>query len=100
MLKTRNRAGHAFRLAAQVGSRSHHGLGAYYRRIRARLGPQAARVATAHKIARIVDHLLTHRAPFRDLSAEDYAQRARERDIANLRNRAAKLGLTRVESPA
>jgi transposase len=99
-LKTRNRAGQAFRLAAQALSRSHHGLGAYYRRMRARLGPKAAIVATAHKIARIVYHLLTHRTAFRDLSAEDYEPRARERDLANLRKRAAKLGLTLVESPA
>ena len=99
-LKTRNRAGQAFRLAAQAVSRSHNGLGASYRRMRARLGPKAASVATAHQIARIVYHLLTHRTPFRDLSAEDYAQRARERDLANLRKKAAKLGLTLVESPA
>jgi hypothetical protein len=99
-LKTCNRAGQAFRLAAQAVSRRHNGLGAYYRRMRARLGPKAAIVATAHKIARIVYHLLTHRTPFRDLSAEDYAQRARERELANLRKRAAKLGLTLVESPA
>jgi transposase len=99
-LKTRNRAGQAFRLAAQAVSRRHNGLGAYYRRMRARLGPKAAIVATAHKIARIVYHLLTHRTPFRDLSAEDYEQRARERDLTNLRTRAAKLGLTLVESPA
>jgi transposase len=68
--------------------------------MRARLGPKAAIVATAHKIARIVYHLLTHRTPFRDLSAEDYAQVARERDLANLRKKVAKLGLTLVESPA
>jgi hypothetical protein len=99
-LKTRNRAGQAFRLAAQAVSRSHHGMGAYYRRMRARQGPTAAIVATGHTIARIVYHLLTHRTPCRDLSAEDDEQRARERDLANLRTRAAKLGLTLVESPA
>jgi transposase len=99
-LKTRNRAGHAFRLAAQAVSRSHHGLGAFDRRMRARLGPTAAIVATAHTIARIVYHLLTPRTPFRDLSAEDDEPRAQERDLANLRKRAAKLGLTLVESPA
>jgi transposase len=99
-LKTHNRAGQAFRLAAQAVSRSHNGLGAYYRRMRARQGPKAAIVATAHKIARIVYHLLTHRTPFRDLSAEDDEQRTRERDLAHLRKRAAKLGLTLVESPA
>jgi Transposase IS116/IS110/IS902 family len=37
-LKTRNRAAQAFRLAAQAVSRSHNSLGAYYRRMRARLG--------------------------------------------------------------
>jgi hypothetical protein len=41
-----------------------------------------------------VYHLLTHRTPFHDLSAEDYEQRARERDLASLRKRAAKLGLS------
>jgi transposase len=99
-LKIRNRAGQAFRLPAQAVSRSHNGLGAYCRRMRARQGPKAAIVATAHKIARIVYHLLTHRTPFRDLSAEDYEQRARERDLTNRRKRAAKLGLTLVDSPA
>jgi len=68
--------------------------------MRARLGPKAAIVATAHKIARIVYHLLMHHTPFRDLSAEDYEQQARARDLANLRKRAAKLGLTLVEAPA
>jgi hypothetical protein len=68
--------------------------------MRARQGPKAVIVATAHNIARIVYHLLTHRTPFRDLSAEDYEQRARERDLANLRTRAAKLALTLVESLA
>jgi transposase len=99
-LKTRNRAGQAFRLAAQAVSRSHNSLGGFYRRMRARLGPQSAIVATAHKIARTAYHLLTHRTPYRDLSAQDYERRARERDLANLRQRAAKLGLTLVESPA
>ncbi len=68
--------------------------------MRARLGPKAAIVATAHKLARIVYHLLRHRLPFRDFSAADDEQRAREREIASLRNEAAKLGLTLVESPA
>jgi transposase len=98
-LKAHNRAGQAFRLAAQAVSRSHNGLGAYDRRMRARLGPKAAIVATAHRIARIAYHLLTHRTPFCDLSAEDDERRAWERDLANLRKRAAKLGLTLVESP-
>jgi transposase len=99
-LKTRNRAGQAFRLAAQAVSRSHNSLGAYDRRMRARLGPKAAIVATAHTLARIVYHLLTHRTPYRDRRAEEDEQQARQREIVTLRQQAAKLGLALVESPA
>lgn len=97
-LKTCNRAGQALRLAAQAVSRRHHSWGAYDRRMRARLGPQSAIVATAHQLARIVDHRLTHRTPCHDLSAREYERRTRDRDIAVLRHKAAKLGLTVVES--
>jgi len=38
-LKTCNRAGQAFRLAAQAVSRSHNSLEAFYRFVWARLGP-------------------------------------------------------------
>ena len=99
-LKTRNRAGQALRLAAHAVSRSLNGLGAYDRRTRARQGPTAATVAPAPQIARLVYPLPTHRTPFGDLRAEAYEQRARERDLANLRQRAAKPGLTLVEAPA
>jgi transposase len=99
-LKTRSRAGQALRLAAQAAGRSQSGLGAFYRRMRARLGPKSAIVATAHKIARIIYHLLTHRTPFRDLSPEEYRQRIRTREIAAMRKKAARLGLALVESQA
>ena len=98
-LKTHNRAGQAFRLAAPAVSRSQNSLGAFYRRMRARLGPKSALVATAHKIARLVYYLLPHRTPFRYLSAADYAQRTRDRDIAALRKKATRFGFTLVESP-
>jgi hypothetical protein len=99
-LKTRNRAGQALRLVAQAAGRSASGLGAFYRRMRARLGPQSAIVATAHKIARILYHMLTHRTPFRDVSPEEYTRRTRAREIPALRKKAARLGLTVVEGQA
>jgi transposase len=46
-LQTRNHAGQALRFAAQAAGRSQSGLGAFYRRMRARLGPQSAIVAAA-----------------------------------------------------
>ena len=100
-LKTQNRAGQAFRMAAQAVSRSPHcAFGAFYRRMKSRLGPKQANVATAHKIARAFYHMLKHRTPFHDLGGEEYERRARERDVANLHKRAAKLGMTLVPSPA
>jgi hypothetical protein len=64
--------------------------------MRARLGHKSAIVATAHKLARIVCHLLTHHISLRDLSAKAYEQRARE--ITHWREKAAKRGWTLVES--
>lgn len=57
-MKVRSRANQAFRQATQAVARSDSAVGAYYRAMRARLGPGQAIVATAHKIARIVYHLL------------------------------------------
>ncbi len=100
-LKTQNRAGQAFRMAAQSVSRSPDTVfGAFYRRMRARLGKKQAIVATAHKIARTFFYMLKHRAPFHDLGGEEYERRARERELRNLEKRAAKLGMTLVSAPA
>lgn len=96
-LKNRNRAGQAFRLAAQSVSRSESAFGAFYRRMKARLGPKQAIVATAHKIARTFYHMLTHHESFQALDAVEYEKRFRDREIANLRRRATKLGLWLVE---
>jgi transposase len=100
ILKGRNRAGQAFRLAAQAVGRTQTALGAYYRRMRAKHGPQKAIVATAHKLARIFYTMLKHRKPFRDIGAEEYDKRERERQTARLHKRAAKLGFTLVPLPA
>jgi transposase len=99
-LPTRNRAGQAFRLAAQSVAKSpDSAFGAFYRRMKARLGPKQAIVATAHKIARAFYYILKHRTPFHDLGGEEYERRAREREIKNLQKRAAKLGFSLIETP-
>ena len=53
-----------------------------------------ALVATAHKIARTVYHLLKDKTPYQDSGADAYEQKAKERDLAHLRKKAAKLGYT------
>lgn len=92
ILKGHNRATEALRMAAQSVGRSNTALGAYYRRMRARHGPERAIVATAHKLARIIYHLLKHREAYQPMGVQEYERRSRERDIAQLQRKAAKLG--------
>ena len=99
-LKTDNRAGQAFRQAAACVIRSDSAFGAFYRRKRSQLGPMQAQVATAHKIARVVYHLLKHKVPYQETGAEAYEQQAKERDLAHLRKRAARLGYTLTATKA
>ena len=56
----KGRAARAFRLAAWSLLRSQSYLGAYLRRQRSRLGAPKAITATAHKLARIVYHLVRY----------------------------------------
>ena len=93
-LKVRNRAAQALRLAAQGLSRSQTALGAFYRRIRARAGPERAVTATAHKLARIIYQLLKEHEPYAPLAAEVYEQQQRDRAVRQLERRAARLGFT------
>ncbi len=98
--KTQNRANTALRLAAQSLSRSDSALGAFYRRMRAKHGPEKANTATAHKLARIVYHMLKHRNAYVDPGQNQYEQQCRERAVRNLKRRAASLGLQLVAVPA
>jgi transposase len=93
-LKTNNRAAHMFRLAAQAAGKTKSALGSYYRRKRAHLGPQKAVIATAHKLARIVYHMLKDHTPYHDIGSEAYDKQQRERELANLKRKATQLGYT------
>jgi len=89
---TKNRASTALRVAAASLKTSDSALGAYFRRMRARLGTPAAITATAHKLARIIYFMLKHRKPYHDFGADYYEQQYRTRVLRNLNRRAAKLG--------
>jgi hypothetical protein len=93
-LKNVNRATQAFRQAAQSVARSDSALGAYFRRMRAKLVPQQATVATAHKIARVVYHLLKEHEVFEKSTALEYDQQCHERELKYLQRKAAKMGYT------
>jgi transposase len=51
-------------MAAQSLQGSRSALGEFYRRMRSRLGAPKAITATAHKLARIIYHLLITREPY------------------------------------
>ena len=68
--------------------------------MRARLGPRQAIVATAHKIARVVYHLLKTGKPYREEGAAEYEQHRQERELKHLARRAQKLGYTLAPVPA
>jgi transposase len=93
--KTGNRAGQAFRLAAQTLLRSPDTpLGAFIRRARAKWGPERAIIATAHKRARIFYTMLKTRIPFDEQPALADDERQRQRKLRYLEREAAKYGCT------
>jgi transposase len=98
----KNRAAGALRLAAWGLMRSTSYLGAFLRRQRSRLGSPKAVTATAHKLARIVYHLMRFGMGYVKQTEDAYAEQVRERLEKQLRRRAKELGfeVTKVEPPA
>jgi hypothetical protein len=88
-----NRAAQALRMAAQSLHHSQGALGGFLRRMKGRLGVQAALTATAHKLARIVYLALKHGMTYVRQSQEDYEAQMREKQIKALRRKAHQLGL-------
>ncbi len=95
-----NRAAAALRVAAQSLNQSQSALGAYFRRLKARLGAPKALTAAAYKLARILYRMLRHGAGYVDKGEAAYEERYRDRLLRNLKRRAAELGfqLTAVSS--
>jgi transposase len=92
-----NRAAQALRLAAGSLHHSQGALGGFLRRMKGRLGVQAALTATAHKLARIVYLALKHGMTYVRQSQEDYEAQMKEKQIKALRRKARQLGLEVVE---
>lgn len=93
-----NRAAMALRMAASSLYKSSCALGAYYRRMKARLGGPKAITATAHKLARLVYSMLKHGVEYTDIGQEYYEQHYKSRVIKNLKKRAQQLGYELVEA--
>jgi transposase len=97
-----NRLSDVLRIAATTLERSPSALGAYYRRMKAKLGAAEGVTATAHKLARILYRLLKHGEVYVKQGIEEYERKYQERKMKHLKKTAAAMGmeLVPVQAPA
>ena len=95
-----NRAAKALRMAAQALFRSQSWLGQYYRRMRARLGAPKAITAAAHKLARIVFHLLSTQQPYDESVFAQQEIQNNQRMHTKLQQQAKSYGFQLIEITA
>ncbi|MGH8700495.1 MAG: IS110 family transposase [Burkholderiales bacterium] len=94
-----NRAAQALRLAAAALRSSKSALGAYFRRLCARMDKPKAVTAAAHKLARLIYIMLTKGEEYTDQGQDYYEERYRQRVLHQLAKRAEKLGMKLVATP-
>lgn len=98
--RSANRVARALRVSAQSLHNNKGYLGAYYRRMRQRLGAPKAITATAHKLARIIYRMLRYGEQYVAHSAECYEEQYRKRTLTNLLRQAKRFGLELVPAQA
>ena len=87
-----NRAATALRLAAHCLYHSHSALGAFFRRLKTRLGAPKAITATAHKLARLVYRLLKYGTDYAAQGMAEYEYDYQERTLQHMVRKAKALG--------
>ncbi|MBD1846700.1 IS110 family transposase [Cyanobacteria bacterium FACHB-63] len=92
-----SRAANAFRLAAMAAGKSDSALGAFFRRLKTRLGAPKAITATAHKLARVFYKMWVTHQSYQDVGAGQYEQQFQQRKLKYLRKQAAALGFDLTE---
>lgn len=90
--RTNSRAAKAFRIAAASLSRSQSALGAFYRRIRARVGKPQAVTATARKLAVIYYSMLKYGTEYVEMGQSEYEQRYQQRRLHAMQKQALTMG--------
>lgn len=93
---TKNRAALALRLAAQGLYRSQTFLGDYFRRMRSRQGAPKAMTTVAHKLARIVYHMITTHQEYDSSVFEKEDRKVQARKRTKLQAQARELGFNLV----
>ena len=91
-----NRAAAILRMAVMSLNRTQTALGAFYRRLAARIGKPQAITATARKLAILVYRALKGQLVYKDPGAAAYDLQQRTRILRHLRQRAATLGFELV----
>jgi transposase len=96
-----SRAAALLRLAAVTVGRTDTALGAFYRRLSARVGKAKAVTATGRKIAVLLYNAVRHGMEYVDPGASSYETRYRTRLVENLHRRAKTFGyvLQPIEPP-
>lgn len=95
--RVRNRAAQALRVAAQSLHKSKSALGAYYRRMRSRLGPAKAITATAHKLAILIYRMLKYGKAYVDQGQQAYEKQYQEHTLKLLKKRVKQMGYALVD---
>ena len=92
-----NRLTDALRIAATTLERSQSALGAFYRRMKAKLGAAEAVTATGHKLARLIYRLIKHGEAYVQEGLEKYEMKNQQRKLRAVRKMAESLGLQILE---
>lgn len=91
-----NRLSDCLRLAATSLEHSESALGAYFRRMKAKLGAAEGVTATAHKLARLIYRLVKHGEAYVRQGLEDYEKKYQEQRLRRLQKQAQALGFQLV----
>ncbi len=90
--RSTNRVRQALKMAAMSLAHSESALGAFYRRMCARMDKPSANTAVAHKLARMVYFMMTRGEEFVDQGQQRYEEQQHHRSVAALKRRATALG--------
>lgn len=95
--RTSNRAAALLRLAAVNVGKTQTALGAFYRRLAARVGKAKAVTATARKLATLFYNTLRFGMDYVDPGKDYYEEQYRGRVLKNLRRRAGQMGYSLIQ---
>lgn len=98
--KVKNRAAIALRVGANSQCHAKGYFGEFFRRMRAKLGAAQAITATAHKIARVLYHVLLTKQPYTETLFHQYDAQAKQRAELLLRKQAVSLGFQIIPNAA